>query len=422
MMNLSAARFAAAALLVAACDSASVSSAETTSTSAETASAEAASSNASSSALVPVEMEIFVDDGTPIPRFMVDAAWPKLPADQIIGQTSGLAVDGDDNVWILQRPNSLGPTEAGAAMEPPIAVCCRPAPHVIQFSPEGDVVTAWGGPEHAPDIDGVNQWPVNVHGLFVDTENTVWIGGNGDDDHVVLNFTADGDFIRQFGQRGVTRGNLDRESLGNPSDIHYDAASGEVHVSDGYINKRVIGFDTSTDGFKRFWGANGVAPDAPTREGAFDVSQATSTSDGGADPEAAQFGDIVHCVNRTSDGYIYVCDRRNNRVQVFRAEGESVELVDNIVIAAETGGTRSASDVAFSPDETYVYIADMMNGRVWILERATHRILAAFGRNGRYPGQFIWLHSVATDSEGNVFTSEVSTGRRVQRFVYMGAE
>lgn len=410
----SAAGLAAAALLLASCGEAALSSAATA--------PGEASEAGPSGALVPVEMEIFVDDGTPIPRFMTDAAWPKTPADWIIGQASGLAVDGDDNVWILQRPNSLGPTEAGAAMEPPIALCCRPAPHVIQFSPEGDVKTAWGGPELAPEIDGVNQWPANVHGLFVDAGNTVWIGGNGEGDHVVLNFTADGEFIRQFGRRGDTRGNLDRDTLGNPSDIHYDGATGEVHVSDGYINKRVIGFDAATNGFKRYWGANGVAPDAPTREGAFDVSQATSTSDGGADPQAAQFGDIVHCVNRTSDGYIYVCDRRNNRVQVFRAEGESVELVDNIVIAAETGGTRTASDVAFSPDETYVYIADMMNGRVWILERATHRLLAAFGRNGRYPGQFIWLHSVATDSEGNVFTTEVNTGRRVQRFVYMGTE
>lgn len=360
-----------------------------------------------------------IKQGVPLPQFKIDASWPNLPPEQIIGQVPGLAIDSEDDVWILHRPNSLGGTDLGLEEDPPSAVCCRAAPHVLQFSPAGELLSAWGGPELAPDVDGTNQWPANVHGLYVDDEETVWIGGNGDDDHVVLNFTAAGEFIRAIGERGVTEGNFSEAALGNPADI---AADGDtVLVADGYINKRIAAFGEGDMDFARLWGAYGGRPDDQTRQEDFDQSQATSTDDGGADPNSRSFGDIVHCVVRGPEGSIYVCDRRNNRLQLFQ-EGEdgSVSFVRDIVIAPETGGTRTASDVAFSPDGAYVYVADMMNGRVWILLRETHEIVGWFGRNGRYPGQFTWLHSVAADSEGNVYTTEVSTGRRVQKFVFTG--
>jgi DNA-binding beta-propeller fold protein YncE len=252
----------------------------------------------------------------------------------------------------------------------------------------------------------------------VDAGGTVWVGGNGDDDHVVLNFTADGNYIRQFGRRGATGGNDSESTLGNPADIADDGES--VLVADGYINKRIVQLGEEKLAYMRSWGAYAEAPGDRTREGSFDQSQATSTSDGGANPQSRSFGDIVHCVVRGPDNTIYVCDRRNNRLQLFRETGDGIAFLQDIVIAPQTGGTRTASDVAFSPDGTYVYIADMMNGKVWILLRETHEILGSFGRNGRYPGQFIWLHSVDVDSKGNVYTTEVSTGRRVQRFIFQG--
>lgn len=372
-------------------------------------------------ATLPVLTKQFTD--RPIPRFAVDPAFPQFPEDMIQGQTPGLAVDAEDNVWILQRPNSNGFSDIGAARTPPIAVCCKPAPHVMKFSNSGEYLSGFGGPEIAPEIDGVNQWPANVHGLFVDAANTVWLAGNGDGDHVVLNYTADGEFIRQLGLREATDGNFNRTQLGNPADISVGSAGDDVLIADGYINKRIIGFDPETGAFNRFFGAYAVSPDGETREGTFDQSQASSNSDGGANPASESFGDIVHCVMRGPDDRIYVCDRRNNRVQVFETDenGETVFYKD-IVIAPETGGTRTASDVAFSPDGAYIYIADMMNGQVWILDAESYEILGAFGRNGRYPGQFIWLHSVDVDSQGNVFTTEVSTGRRVQKFVFQGVE
>lgn len=369
-------------------------------------------------ALVDVHSQQFSD--RPVPRFAVDAAWPNLPDDLILGQIPGLAIDADDNVWILQRPNSLGFSDTGLAQNPPTAICCRPAPHLMQFSPTGELLTAWGGPEHAPVFDGENQWPEVVHGLFIDDDGSLWIGGNGKGDHMVLNFTAEGEFLRVLGRRGQTGGNHDRDRLGGPADLARDLRRGDLLIADGYINKRIIGFDDEGR-FSRYWGAYASSPDDESREGDFDQSQASSNSDGGADPEATSFGDIVHCVVYGPDEKIYVCDRRNNRLQVFETttDGKAQFLTD-IVIAPETGGTRTVSDVAFSPDGAFLYVSDMMNGQVWILDAASYDILGAFGRNGRYPGEFIWLHSIDVDSTGNLYTTEVGTGRRVQKFVFQG--
>jgi len=380
--------------------------------------------------LVDVVQE-HIDEDVPMPLFTVDTSWPRLPDDLILGQVPGLSIGEDDTVWILTRPNSLGPTETGRDTDPPItSACCSAAPHVLQFDQQGNIVRMWGGPELAPGEStmegegrdaiekGDEQWPANVHGLYVDADETVWIGGNGAGDHVILNFTADGEFIRQIGRRQKTEGNLSREYLGSPADISVNGSS--VLVADGYTNTRVIEFSANDLAFSQLWGAYGTEPGSGTRAGDFDQSMATSTAEGGPDPTAPDFEPMVHCVVRGPENTVYVCDRRNNRVQLFRETGDGIEFVRDIVIAPETGGTRTASDVAFSPDGTYVYVADMMNGRVWILLRETHEMVGWFGRNGRYPGQFIWLHSVDVDSAGNVYTTEVNSGRRVQRFVMTG--
>lgn len=368
-------------------------------------------------ALAEVET-VVVADGTPMPRFRVDAAWPTMPADLMLGQVSGVAVDGDDDVWVVHRPHSLGPTDTGAAQTPPIAVCCKPAPTVVRFSRDGAYLAGWGLPDTGPVLDGVNQWPKSIHGVYVDAAKTVWFGGNGDGDHAVLNFTADGKFIRAYGRRDRTGGNEDLTSLGNPADVFHE--DGELLIADGYKNKRIIGFDSQTNRNTVAFGAYASPPAGPARAGNFDQSQATSTGDGGANPESKSFGDIVHCIVKTKDDHYYVCDRRNNRAQLYKKRAGKFEFVRDLVIAPETGGTRTVTDIALSPDEKYLYVADMMNGRIWILLRETHQVLGAIGRNGRQAGEFIWLHSIDTDSQGNIYATEVNTGRRVQKFVFEG--
>lgn len=359
-----------------------------------------------------------VNDTThPVPLFAVDAAWPTLPDNWILGQVPGLSVDASDNVWIAQRPASVPRLSLG--LENRSAICCERAPEVIKFSPDGKMLAAWGGESLAPDIEGVNQWPDNIHGIYADdSDGSVWIAGNGSGDHIVLNFTADGKFVRSFGRRNATAGNSSHVTLGNPADISRNGD--DILVADGYVNSRIVRLNNADLSMQQIIGAWGENPGSDSREGDFDSSMATANSENTA-TDAPHFGDIVHCVETASDGRVYVCDRRNNRLQIFH-KGEDGNLVfeRNLVVAGNTGGLGTVSDVAFSPDNKYLYVADMMNGVIWILWHDTYEVMGSIGRNGRYAGEFTWLHSVESDSEGNLYTTEVSTGQRVQKFVLTG--
>ncbi|WP_069335602.1 hypothetical protein [Sphingobium yanoikuyae] len=369
--------------------------------------------------LIPVQENIEAASGTIMPRFAVDAGWPNVPETFLWGQVSGVAIAADDSVWLVDRPDSLTKTDNGLAQSPPIALCCRPFPPVTHFSADGTYLGGFGGPETAPTIDGVNQWPTSLHGISVDTDGTLWFAGIGKGDHVVMHYTADGKFIGQIGRREKTSGNGDANYLGNPSDV---AIIGDrILVSDGYVNRRFIGFNKSGGEAFGIWGAYGEEPSAETRQGNFDQSQATANA--GPNPESRTLGTIVHCAVPTGDGQIYICDRPNNRMQLFElGKNDKLKFIRNIVIQGKTGGLGTVTDVALSPDKKYLYVGDMMNGRIWILLRSTHEVLGSFGRIGRQPGQFTWMHSIETDNQGNLYVTEVGTGRRVQKFVFTGVK
>lgn len=335
-----------------------------------------------------------------VPAFEVDPFWPKpLPDNWIIGQVAGVAVDSRDHVWIVHRPRSLTEREAGAVQDPPVSECCIPAPSVIEFDPEGNVVRAWGG----PDSDG--PWPQSEHGIFVDHEGNVWIGSNGRNDQVVLKFTPGGERLLQIGEFGKTGGSNDTALLGRPADIAVDPEAGEVYIADGYGNRRIIVFDASTGAYRRHWGAYGEPPD-DGELGAYEPDA----------PPAPSFRSPVHAVRLSRDGLVYVADRVNNRIQVFRKDGE---FVTEAFIATRTLAMGSVWDLEFSPDaeQTYVYVPDGTNNKVWILRRDDLQIVGSFGRGGRYAGQFNWVHNAAADSKGNLYTTEVETGKRLQKFV-----
>lgn len=336
-----------------------------------------------------------------VPAFKVDPFWPKpLPNNWLIGQVSGVAVDSRDHVWIVQRPGSLSEDEAGAVQTPPRAVCCIPAPPVIEFDSAGNLIQAWGGPGSGYD------WPETEHGIFVDYKDNVWLGGSGANDHQVLKFSRDGTFLLQIGEAGKTGGSNHTSFLGKPADTEVDPETNEVYVADGYLNKRVIVFDADTGEYKRHWGAYGNRPDDESL-GPYDPNA----------PGAKQFRNPVHAVRISNDGLVYVSDRVNNRIQVFQKDGT---FVKEAIIAKNTLGSGSAWDVDFSPDsaQTHLYNPDGSNQRVWILFRKDLRILGHFGRSGRYAGQFHWVHNLAVDSKGNIYTAEVDNGKRAQKFVY----
>ncbi len=350
------------------------------------------------------EMASVNDDGPVAPMFEVDPFWPKpLPNHWIIGSAIGVSVDSRDHVWIIHRQQSLNPrTEMSAGTNPPTGECCVPAPPVLEFDPEGNLVSSWGGPGEGYD------WPSSNHGITVDHMDNVWIGGNGQTDAHILKFTRAGQLLMQLGEPGMSGGSNDTENFGRVAEISFDPELNEAYVADGYGNKRVAVLDMDTGELKRYWGAYGNRPD-DTDLGPYDPDA----------PLAQQFRNPVHCAEPSNDGLLYVCDRPNDRIQVFTRDGT---FVSEVRIAPRTLGDGSVWDIAFSKDDeqTYIYLADGKNARVYIILRETMEILTTFGDGGRQPGQFFAVHSIATDSLGNIYTTETYEGKRVQKFVYRG--
>ena len=337
------------------------------------------------------------------PRFEVDPFWPKpLPNHWYQGMTIGVSVDAQDHVWIIHRPETLSRLEAGADQSPPIGTCCSKAPPVLEFDQAGNLIGHWGGPGTG------YEWPESNHGITVDYKGNVWIGGNGTKDAHVLKFTQDGKFLAQFGHQGKNGGSNDLENFGKVAKIFVDPSANEAYISDGYLNKRVIVIDADTGKFKRYWGAYGNKPD-DTNLGPYDPDA----------PPAKQFRNPVHCAELAHDGLLYVCDRVNDRIQVFKKDGT---FVKEQFIAKNSRADGSVWDIAFSkdPEQKYIYLADGRNQKVYIILRETLEVLTSFGDGGKQPGEFYGVHSIATDSKGNIYTAETYEGRRLQKFVYKG--
>lgn len=337
------------------------------------------------------------------PRFEVDPTFPKpLPNNWLIGTAIGVGVDSRNHIWIVHRPDSLSANETAADQKPPTASCCSAAPPVLEFDQAGNLLRHWGGPGQG------YEWPQSNHGIFVDHKGIVWIGGNGTNDAHVLKFTQDGKFLAQYGRMGQTAGSNDTANFGRVAKIFVDPRANEAYLADGYLNKRVAVIDADTGAFKRYWGAYGNKPD-DANLGPYDPNA----------PPAQQFRTPVHCSDLSVDNLLYVCDRPNNRIQVFTREGK---FVKETIIAKKTGGDGSTWDVAFSrdPQQKYLYVADGKNQRIYVLLRDTLEHLTSFGDGGRQPGQFFAVHSIATDSAGNLYTTETYEGRRLQKFAYKG--
>ncbi len=344
------------------------------------------------------------EGGVMAPMFEVDPLWPKpLPNHWIMGSTIGVSVDSRDHVWVIHRQTTFNErTEIGATADPPIAVCCIPAPNILEFDREGNLVNHWGGPGEG------YEWPSSNHGITIDHMDNVWIGGNGGTDAHVLKFARDGTFLMQLGRSGGNNGSNDMENYGRVAKISIDAEANEAYIADGYGNKRVVVVDADSGEFKRYWGAYGNEPD--------DTDLGPYNPD---DPPAQQFRNPVHCAEPSNDGFVYVCDRANDRIQVFQKDGK---FVQEAFVAPQTLGGGSTWDIAFSkdPEQRFLYLADGQNMKVYIIERETMEVLTSFGNGGRQPGQFFGVHSIATDSQGNIYTTETYEGKRVQKFVFMG--
>jgi DNA-binding beta-propeller fold protein YncE len=316
------------------------------------------------------------------PTFQADPSWPAIPNNWVFGEVSSIAVDSHDHIWILQRPATIPEAQRASA-----------APPVLEFEANGKFVKSWGGPGKGYD------WPEREHGIYVDPKDNVWIGGNngygtplppGDSDDMILKFTTAGKFLLQVGHRNTSTGNADTKNLHQPADAFL--YRGELYVADGYGNHRVIVLDSETGTFKRMWGAFGSTPTGDTT------------------PQ--QFG-LVHSIKVSSDGLVYVADRSNQRIQVFSTAGK---FVKEIMIGSRG---QTAAGLAFSPDsqQQFLYVANLGDSQIVIVNRKTLAIVGTFGSPGSGPGQFQTLHHLAVDSKGNIYTAEIGRGRRAQKLV-----
>jgi sugar lactone lactonase YvrE len=392
------------------------------------------------------------------PMFEVDLMWPKpMPNRWILGSVVGVAVDSRDHIFVVNHAANLNTrTEIGADLTPPGGECCHAAPSVLEYDADGTLLGHWGGPGEG------YSWPTTVAGLAIDAAGNVWIGGGGGSDSHMLKFTRDGKFVATVGKftapvapppaaaadtayggagrggaargggtdsaagrgggragRGGGRGggggrasanppnSTSMETFGGPAGISFDPNGSEAYVADGTRNHRVAVIDAATGAIKRYWGAYGSQPD----DAAHPAYSPTA-------PASKQFSTVT-CAEVSKDGMVYVCDRANDRIQVFKKDGS---FVKEKVIAPKTLAPGSVSDVTFSRDaqQKYLYVADGMNNKVWILDRQSLDVLTSFGDGGRIPGEFFALHSVATDSKGNLYTAEDLQGKRLQKFTFKG--
>jgi DNA-binding beta-propeller fold protein YncE len=343
-----------------------------------------------------------------MPVFEVDASWPKLPNNWVTGIVSAVAVDRRDHVWILHRPGSVQE-----------ALKARAAPPVLEFDVDGKFVNAWGGPAAGYD------WPITEHGIMVDGKDIVWIGGSGITDDFLLKFTTQGKFVKEFFGKGRSKGNADTMALNRPADATIYTKTNEVFIADGYGNRRVIVLDADTGAFKRMWGAFGNPPDSAPPAGAPAANPPAAGTPAAPPPIATegpgsqQFGNPVHAVKVSNDDLVYVADRTNRRVQVFTPEGK---YVSQVFINRAISSQGTAAGLAFSPDaeQQFLYVSDIGNSQMVVLNRKTLQELYQFGTKGAKPGEFQTPHLLSVDSKGNLYTAEVNPGNRAQKFVFKG--
>jgi DNA-binding beta-propeller fold protein YncE len=382
-----------------------------------------------------------------VPQFQYDKTFPKpLPNQWKLGHVAGVTVDARDHVWIIQRPTSLknsemeatdlsvygavganpgsaassangGVANVGGAGRGPLALCCRPAPPVIEFDHQGNVIQAWGGasrmneyewPTPAPKSPDASLGTGNFgeRGIYVDSKDNVWIGADGPGDAQALKFTRFGRLLFQIGKHGKSGGSNDIDNLNGAAGFVVDTKNNELFVADGLRNRRVIVFDAYSGKYKRHWGAYGKKPD-----------DSVAMKQYQPDVKHPQFGD-VHGITLSRDGLLYVCDRVNNRVQVFKTDGTFV--TEGAVAPKTLGG--SAYDIALSadPGQRFAYVVDGMNQKVWILDRRSLETVGSFGHGGHAGGAFDAANVIATDSNGNIYVGETWESKRVQRFLYKG--
>ena len=350
-----------------------------------------------------------------LPQFAEERGWLKLPAKWRLGNTSAVSVDAQGHVWVLHRPRTL-----------PENLRTVSAPPVLEFDAAGNFVQGWGPSTTSSPSSGQEavayEWPENEHGLHVDPKGFVWIVGNAmPQDGQILKFTKAGKFVMQIGKSGQTGGNTSQYLLG-ASGLRVHPRTNELFVSDGYGNSRVMVFDAGTGAFKRMWGAYGRKPIDPPSIAIGAPTSPTSQIPAGI-AERLQHFKTVHDVALSNDDLVYIADRGNKRIQVFRLDGT---YVAQQFVGLDSPEYQQARSTAFSPDphQRFLYVAG--SPVIYILNRKTLEILGEFvigAAQANPPG-----HQIAADQRGNIYAPQAAQtgpdgkggGSTVQKFAFKG--
>lgn len=345
-----------------------------------------------------------------VPNFDWDPLFfQDLPNRWTTGQVGGLSVDAQDHIWIAHRPATVAPGERSASLNPSAARCCTPAPPIIEFDQNGRFVKAFGGPGEG------YEWPTGEHGVYADHKGNIWVAGNGKGDNHILKFTNTGKFLLQIGKRNQSKGSHDTANVYGAAGMVVYQKTNELFVADGYTNRRVIIYDADTGAYKRHWGAYGKPPD--------DTFTFPPRAQSIVGPPSPSFATPVHSVVVSNDGIVYVADRSNNRIQVFRLDGTFVREVFVNRDTLQNEGTVHNFSLSRDPQQRYLFVADGSNKVLLVLDRATLALLSSFGGQGGHNArQFFHLHSLASqpDSQGNLYVGEVNEGQRYYRLRYTG--
>jgi sugar lactone lactonase YvrE len=393
--------------------------------------------------------------GGGVPRFKYDPDWPKpLPSKWKMGGVTGLAVDKDDNVWVLNRPNDLTGIEIEAELAPPLADCCVHAPAMIHFDKAGNVIESFDAPQgHGMAVDkqgfvyigqntvrkydpktgkmlaAIPHIPDTANGQpFDDNPRIGWVKGQGSAGPVA-GFITVGDGRGGRGGRGggagrgdgaATQAQLQQTAfiakyppttpmiVGGIEEIRTDDAVNEIYVADNAFGGRVMVFSLDKFEFKRGWGAYGHK-----------LSEiSTKPEDHAYTPSGPMAKEFVgHLTfNFSNDGLVYAADRTGNRIHVTDKQGnfkQEIKLAEGTGVGGAAGGVMFSND----KDQKLLYISDLTNNHIWFLDRKTGKVVGTLGQMGESGGSFFGVHMEATDSKGNLYTGEVFAGERVQRFV-----
>ena len=298
-------------------------------------------------ALCALAVTSFAAHAQGVPQFTPEPFWPKpLPENWILGQVAGIAADRNDHIWIMHRPLTLLDDEKGAQTNPPSTKCCTAAPPVMEFDADGNLLRHWGGAGA-----GYN-WLKNEHGIHVDRDGNVWVGGNEDGDQI-LKFTPDGKFLMQVGKNEFHH-RLELTDAARPAGAHDDQSGHHRAVRRRRLQEPARHRVRCQD--RRLQAPLGrLRPRAERRQ----------EPELHAERAAARSSSAIRCTAcgcRTT-GCVYVCDRANDRIQVFKPDGT---FVKEFRVETATLQNGSVWDLVLSsdPEQKYIFIADGANGQI----------------------------------------------------------